>query len=427
MIGKLKVIFLILMGLGFYICFESYGTNSATVFLQASQNTVQKGEIIGTTFGIKEQKTASYLATIYFDETKVEWVSGPENVIVDNNQVKILWYDNQGGNAAKQGSLGNLTWKAKEEGLANFVIEGEFYSEKGDLIQTSFENLQVQIGKEQSKIEAEQVEQRSNPQTDNANLQSLSLDVEGIVPNFDKDIYEYDISLSIDKNDLEVLAVSENPKAQVEIIGNLGMKEGSNTIKIKVTSEDKSQTKEYRIQVTKTNHIELANTNLEILAIEGETLNPAFNTHVLQYNTEISNEKTTLNIFAVPENEQGKVEIIGNSNLKEGDNIIKIKVTAANRITTREYQVNVYKRNLEEEQIYREEQKHLQEKLEQAYEIQKVSTLTNEETKTQEQQQQEQNKKFGWIAVIVGIMVVGIMVGAIYYKRKKKFKFSAKF
>ena len=35
-----------------------------------------------------------------------------------------------------------------------------------------------------------------------------------------------------------------------------------------------------------------------------------------------------LNILAKPENEKSKIEIVGNSNLKEGENIIKIKVTA---------------------------------------------------------------------------------------------------
>ena len=49
-----------------------------------------------------------------------------------------------------------------------------------------------------------------------------------------------------------------------------------------------------------------------------------------------------LNILAKPENEKSKIEIVGNSNLKEGENIIKIIVTAEDGTTTRTYKINAY-------------------------------------------------------------------------------------
>ena len=43
-----------------------------------------------------------------------------------------------------------------------------------------------------------------------------------------------------------------------------------------MTSADKTQSKVYKIYVSKTNNLELANTNLETLAIENTLLNPPF-------------------------------------------------------------------------------------------------------------------------------------------------------
>jgi len=133
-----------------------------------------------------------------------------------------------GGNTAKQEELGKLVFKAKEDGIANFVIDGEFYSEKGQLIKTDFESLQVQIGKEQTNLEKQaEEEQGNNTQLGNAKLQSLRVDIEGMVPNFDTDVYEYDLTIPSDVNNIEVLAIAQNPNSHLEITGNSRIKAGT--------------------------------------------------------------------------------------------------------------------------------------------------------------------------------------------------------
>ena len=304
-------------------------------------------------------------------------------------------------------------FKAKEDGISNFVIDGEFFSEKGQSIQTNFEAVQVQVGKEESNLEMQaRQEQGTSTQTSNANLQSLRLDKEGMVPIFNSDIYEYDLIISNDINNLEVLAIAENPNAQIEIIGNTGLKDGLNLIKINVISEDKTQNKLYTIKVTKTADAELANTNLETFAIENVSLTPPFDNTTTQYNAEVSNETTNLNILAIPENESAKAEISGNGDLKEGNNLISITVTAPNGITQRVYQVSVYKRNTQEEEIFKEEQSKAQEKLEQAYEIEK--TVSEDEDVADEQAK----RKYLIIGIVVAV-VIGIVIGYRYYKKKK--------
>ena len=183
-----------------------------------------------------------------------------------------------------------------------------------------------------------------------------------------------------------------------------GLKAGLNSIKVKVISQDKTNEKVYELSVTKTDNFDSANTNLEILAIENYLLYPPFENSITQYTTQISNDTERLNIFAVPENEQGKVTISGNENLREGKNLITVTSTASNGISKRDYKINVYKRNAGEEEQYKKQQDELEQKLEEAYEVEKTST---------NQMNQSQN----WYLLIGGVVLVVGLVGYVMYKK----------
>lgn len=89
----MTLVFIIVLLFSFCNPLLSNGITTATVYLTSNKNVIEKGEEIEISFHIKEQKTAAYLANIYFDETKFEFVSSPENINVSNNQIKVLWYD----------------------------------------------------------------------------------------------------------------------------------------------------------------------------------------------------------------------------------------------------------------------------------------------------------------------------------------------
>ena len=101
-----------------------------------------------------------------------------------------------------------------------------------------------------------------------------------------------------------------------------------------------------------------------------------------------------------------------------GDTII-VKVTAKDGITKKEYRVNVYRRNLQEEETYKEEQKLMVEKLENAYEIEKVS-VSNENNMSDNKKTNKKNNKYIFMAIGSGIIVVSIVKGISYYRKKKK-------
>jgi len=186
-----------------------------------------------------------------------------------------------------------------------------------------------------------------------------------------------------------------------------GLKIGLNSVKIKVISQDKTEEKVYELRVTKTDNFDSANTNLEILAIENYLLYPPFENGITQYSTQISNDTERLNIFAVPENEQGKVTISGNENLKEGNNLITVTSTAPNGITKRDYKINAYKRNAGEEEQYKKQQDELEQKLEEAYEVEK--TLTT-----------QMNQSRNWYLFIGGVIFVAGLIGYVMYKKYRK-------
>ena len=426
-----KIIYLIItifMIILFSYPLKSRALENATFYLQSDKDNVIIGDEFEVSLNLKGINTSAYSIEIFFDTTKLEFVSGPENSNVIGNKVKIVWYDSNGGTEVKQGKLEKLKFKSIAPGIADFDVNGEFFDENINLMQTDFENFQIEILEQDV---AEGVNGRSIQKQNSTQLKSLRLNVEGIVPDFETDIYDYSLTLPEqlkEIKDIEVQTIAENENAKIEVSGNKNLKDGLNIINVVVTNQGKSQ--EYKIKVTKTQNLEMANTNLENLAIEYAILSPEFNEQITRYNTQVANEINQLNILAIPENEKGKVEILGNNNLNEGNNKIEIKVTAPNGFTQRIYEINVYKRNKQEETIYNQEVDKVKKRLEEAYSVdKKVSendnsgeTMNNDNNEVKNEKRE--NKKDYLLMAVDVFIVVSIIIGFLTYKnikRKKNF------
>lgn len=423
-IGKKKMYIVTTFFLVILLClfawnFYSNASAKATIYLSTNKESLEIGEEIEITINISGNETSAFTSYLYFDNSKLEYVSGPETTNVVEDHIIYVWYDETGGNNPKSAELVTFTFEAKSNGMANFTVIGEFYSKIGQLLQTDNQDISIQIGKEKSKLEkiAEE-EQGTETQTDNANLQSLRLELEGMSPTFDASINQYYLTIDNTVNQLEVSAITENPNATINIDGNTNLKEGLNEININIISEDATKTNTYKIEVTKTSDLESANTNLETLAIENVLFNIPFDTNETNYEAEVSNDTTSLNLLAIPENEQATTQVTGKDNLKEGNNLVEIVVTAANGYTKKVYQINVYKRNLEEEQKYQEEQEQNKQKLEEAYQIEELSTnSTNSDENTEEindlQEEQEQKQENAIVWGILAIVFMGLLVAIV--------------
>lgn len=197
----------------------------------------------------------------------------------------------------------------------------------------------------------------------NANLKELHLSVEGLSPAFNKNTIAYNIVIPNNIDAININAVPEDSNAKVSIAGNTNLQVGLNNITIKVTAPDNKTTKTYTIHATKTDNPELANANLENLAIENVMLDPEFNADIVQYSAIIGSTHDTLNILAVPQIEGATVNIQGADNIQFGDNVITISVIAKDGITTKDYVINLHKKTAEEEQQELEQINLLQEEI----------------------------------------------------------------
>ncbi|MBO5349427.1 MAG: cadherin-like beta sandwich domain-containing protein [Clostridia bacterium] len=83
------------------------------------------------------------------------------------------------------------------------------------------------------------------------------------------------------------------------------------------------------------------NTNLSSLRINQEGISPNFNTDIKEYYFIANKEINKLEVTALPQNKNATVTIIGNNNLKMGENIINIKVESEDKTKTAIYKIYV--------------------------------------------------------------------------------------
>lgn len=404
------------------IAVESDGQSQDNIYLDISKSEVKSDEEFSFTINLANIGISAFDLNIYFNENLFQYVSGPENTNVVNGKIITSWYDETGENNAKQNcELVKYTLKAKEIGNELISVQGEFYDSEGNLVKRFTDGIEV-ITEEEGEIEKIEISETSQTSDDNSKLEIMRLNQEGITPGFSPDVTEY-YFLTKDLNSLEITAIPQNANSEVIITGNTNFKEGLNTININVNSPDKTSVTNYKIYVTKTNNLEQANANLETLAIENVTLEPEFANDIYEYNTIVTNTTENLNILAIPEKQTANVQISGGSNLVYGNNEILINVIAENGYTKKEYKVNVYRRN-EEEQKLADEQKQIEiQKLNAILESQNEENLEKSENNESIQSNIVENiKENKWKIVVAIIIVIAILSIVIYRVKNKKSK-----
>lgn len=392
----------------------------------ANKDVIHKNEITTVKIEIDDISIAAFTIEIYWDRTMLEYMKGPENSNDSEDRILYTWVSENGEN--KQNVIiEGFEFKGIQEGIANIVVTGEFYNANGEQVEIADSNLQIQVGEKQESLSMQSDEtdnMQGNVPNNSSKLSVLRLNQEGISPEFNKDIKEYYLIVNETIKNLEITATPENKNAIVDIIGNKNLKLGRNEIQIKVQSEDKTETSLYKVYVTRTKDINLANANLETLAIRQATLDPEFNARVTHYSTEVANDIDQLDILAIPQNPNAEVNVQTQPKLDIGKNKIVVNVLSEDKITNKTYEVIVYRRNKEEEQKVQEEQK---------IEAEKLSAIlkeTNNEEENQNNIEKEnsntaivEQKKNIIVQIIFFLLVIAIIIGSIFwthYKSKKE-------
>lgn len=197
---------------------------------------------------------------------------------------------------------------------------------------------------------------KTKAKSSNANLSNL-----GMNPNdftgFSENKTSYDVTVPNNVTQVEIYATKKDSKASLTGTGIKKLQEGQNTANVIVTAED-GTTKTYTINIKRLSKNEKQDTtenldaksssnskDLELsnLEIEGVNLEPSFESSTYKYEISIKGEQSNLDIKASTNNTSDNVEIIGNENLQNGQNIITILVTNSKSDEVATYQIYVNK------------------------------------------------------------------------------------
>lgn len=194
----------------------------------------------------------------------------------------------------------------------------------------------------------------------------------GISPNdfsgFSPSKTSYSTEVPNDVETIEIYAKKGQSGQTISGTGKKTLKEGTNTFSIVVTAEDGKTQKTYTLNITRKAQEDTTSEENKIspeeaedptaqafglteLTISGIELEPQFKTDVYEYTADLKSDLNTLDIKAIATEENAKVEITGNENLQDGENIITITVKGDGEDKNVTYKITVSKEIAQEKEI----------------------------------------------------------------------------
>lgn len=256
----------------------------------------------------------------------------------DPTNLRASWSTSSDATSVKKGTELTLTGTSTET-IDGYTWYRVTYQGSTKYIASSL--ITYNKPKEDDKDKDDDNKDDDKEKSSNKNLSSLKIDGIDMTPSFSKDTTQYTAHVDGDVDELKINAKAEDSKAKVAIEGNKGLKEGDNIIKVKVTAEDET-TRTYFITVTKGEGTEI-DTGLKLseLIIERVDFESTFKPDVYSYDLDLTSYVEKLDITATPSQADATVEISGNEDFKEGENVIIILLTSADGNETATYQIKV--------------------------------------------------------------------------------------
>ena len=261
-------------------------------------------------------------------------------------------------NNYKDGVIGafNITNLSGENATTSFVIKNIKFK-KGD--------VEVGTAADYSKtltLRQGVTTTTSRPKNTSASITSLSFKNATMKPAFNQSIHEYKLytkdtirQVTLFYTTLETgvtlksectvgCTVSSQSDTIIQTI------QGKNEVIFKFTSEDEKNTEEYKFIIYRGETTDGSN-KLAGLNIKDYNINEQFDENTLDYTASVPYEVENLEINATSADENAKVEIKGNNNLKVGENVITITVTP----TDEENEIKIYNITVIREEYVSEE------------------------------------------------------------------------
>ena len=170
---------------------------------------------------------------------------------------------------------------------------------------------------------------RQDNRSTNDNLSNIVVSFGELSPKFSKDVLNYTLEVPNNVESLTVTPTLEDKKA--EFVSGYGprtidLKLGENIILIQ-TQAEKGNIKTYTIKVNRND--KAANNYLRSISLSKGTIN--FDKNIFEYKVNVDYNTKEFLISAIADEKTSSVEVVGDKELKVGENIYLIKVLAENK------------------------------------------------------------------------------------------------
>lgn len=316
--------------------------------------TVKASDISGLTDGLATAQGDIAFDSAYLEYSSFKTISSTLSVSYGAKAKRFVALGLGGEYVASSDNLFSLTFKAKQVGQTTLNITDVVIGDTKAIIHSSnvLEKTIIIVEASSSTPPASSKPSSSKPSTskpstgssskkssDNT-LSSLVISDSKISPSFNKDTTTYNVVVPSSTKNLDIKYVTSDKNAKVSISGADNLKDNQvNVVTVTVTAEDGS-VKKYTLNVTKSD--ETSVNKLASLDIKEGKVN--FDSDKYEYTIKVGSDVKKLTIDAIPVSKDSKVEILGNSNLAKGNNVVLIKLTDKNGFSTY-YRVNVKKSN----------------------------------------------------------------------------------
>ncbi|WP_342480937.1 cadherin-like beta sandwich domain-containing protein [Paenibacillus sp. FSL L8-0340] len=188
----------------------------------------------------------------------------------------------------------------------------------------------------------------------NADLSSLVLSEGGVDPSFDKNQTGYGVTVANSVSQLTITPTPEDANAEISLSGNVAanaqprlvnLRVGVNEFNILVKAQDGITSKNYVLTIVREASSDADLTNI---TLSGTTLSGGFDRGTSTYYEYVPNNVTSMAVAATTSDEQATYTINGLESaggvpipLGVGGNVVTVVVTAADKVTTKEYTVTI--------------------------------------------------------------------------------------
>ena len=182
------------------------------------------------------------------------------------------------------------------------------------------------------------------------------MEVEGyrLLPEFDKQIQEYTLDSDTKEDNVTIKAIADDKRANITGTGNIKLQTGENNLRVDVSAEN-GTVRTYFIKVTRKiqdETLRLSSIKLNAVDQNGNKdevdLSPSFSENVFSYTAKIYNVASKIDVDTSCLNENAKITVEGNENLKDGKNTIIITVSKEGKTETVSYKIDVIKESSRE-------------------------------------------------------------------------------